>query len=213
MTAESPQPAASPEPAAAETAPPSAQDGAAGQTAGNQQLRIAILVIVAAVVAIGLWLALGRSSKAKPKPQTKGPTITAVAPISLTASQLKARATGSTPFYWIGPKKGYHYEYQRLSNGNIYVRYLPKGVPVRGMPGKVPIIVTFPFPHAYTRLKAGAHGGGVAGPNGSFVWVGADYPKAAYVTWPHVPYEVEVYSPNARKAARIAKSGNVTTVG
>ena len=186
---------------------------------GNQQFRIAILVVVAAVVGIGLWLAFGHHSKKATTPTTttpttaSGPTITAVAPVKQNESQLVARAAVSKPFYWIGPKRGFHYEFQRLTNGNIYVRYLPKGVDAGGKPGKLLIIATYPFPNAYTRLKKGAGGRGVAGPHGSFVWVRTGDPKSVYVTWPHVPYEVEVYYPNPSKSATIAESGNVAPVG
>jgi hypothetical protein len=123
----------------------------------------------------------------------------------------RASAVGQ-PFYWAGPKKGFHYEFQRLSNDNIYVRYLPKGVPAKGKPGKLLIIATYPMSHAYTRLIKGAGGRGVAGPHGSFVWVRTGAPQSVYVTWPHVPYEVEVYNPNPRKSARIAESGEVSPV-
>ena len=218
MTAETPQPAASPQAAAAETPAPDAQDGAAGQSTGNQQLRIAILVVVAAVVGVGLWLAFGHSSKATTTTSNggnnAGSVVQGIPAVSQTESQLMARALAvGQPFYWSGPKKGYHYEFSRLTNGNVYVRYLPNGVAAGAKQGQLLIIATYPFDHAYTRLKAGAHGRGVAGPHGSFVWVLPNKPQSVYVAWPHVPYEVEVYDPNPRKSARIAESGDVTTVG
>jgi hypothetical protein len=184
---------------------------AKGQTTGNQQLRIAVLVVVAALVGIGLWLAFG-NSKNKNKPQN---FTTGIGPVSQSAREMSSRALAEDqPFYWMGTKKNYHYEFQRLAkNGNIYVRYLPKGVKAGARPGQLTIIATYRFPGAYARLKRGAKGRVVDGKRGSIVWVRTGDPKSVYLAWKGVPYEVEVYNPNPAKAARIAESGAVTTVG
>jgi hypothetical protein len=115
--------------------------------------------------------------------------------------------------YWIGPKKGFHYEFTRTTKNLIYVRYLPKGVKAGKKPAQLLIVGTYPMDHAYARLKRGAKGRVVAGKNGSIVWVRTDDPKSVYIAWPHIPYEVEIYYPNASKAAKIAESGQVGTVG
>ena len=75
------------------------------------------------------------------------------------------------------------------------------------------IVATYPFPNAYARLKKGAKGRVVAGKNGSIVWVRTKNPQSVYIAWKRVGYEVEVYSPNASKAAKIAESGQVVSVG
>jgi hypothetical protein len=205
VTAEGSQSApASPE--GSESAPVKAQ------TTGNQQLRIGILVVVAALIGVGLWLAFGNSNGKHRKTHN---VAIGIGPISQSARQLSSRALAvGQPFYWAGPKKNYHYEFQRLAkNGNIYVRYLPKGVPARGKPGELTIIATYPMVNAYGRLKRGAKGRVVTGKRGSIVWVQTNDPKSVYIAWKGVPYEVEVYNPNPRKAARIAEDGSVTTVG
>jgi hypothetical protein len=200
--------AETPQPATAETSQPTAQDGAKGQPAGNQQLRIIVLVVVAALVGIGLWLAFGNSSKGG-----KGHGGQGVAPIAQSARQLKNRvATTGQRIYWIGPKKNYHYEYTRTPKGLTYIRYLPKGVPAGGKPGKLLIIGTYPMSDAYHRLKKGAKGRVAVGKHGSIVWVSSD-PKSVYIAWKGVPYEVEVDNQNASNAARIAESGQVIKVG
>jgi hypothetical protein len=195
----------------AEAPQPDAQGGAKGQSSGNQQLRIAILVVVAALVGVGLWLAFGNS---KSKPHHHNVAI-GIAPVSQSQRQLASRALAvGQPFYWMGPKKGYHYEFTRLAkNGNIYIRYLPKGVKAGGRPGQLTIIATYPMINAYGRLKKGAKGRVADGKNGSIVWVKTGDPKNVYIAWKRVPYEVEVYNPDARKAAKIAEDGSVTTVG
>ena len=208
MTAESPQPAA------ADTPTPSAQSGATGQQAGNQQLRIALLVVVAAVVGVGLWLAFGHSSKNKKKQGGSPAVTTAIGPVALSERQLRDKNTIiNQPMYWAGPKQGYHYEFWRLKSDRIFVRYLPQNVKA-GAPGAHYLIVgTYPLPGAYGALKKLANGKGVSGPNGSLVWVRPGYPKSVYIVWPKVNYEVEVYNPNPSKALQIAKSTQIQTVG
>jgi hypothetical protein len=205
--------AETPQPAAADAPQPAPQaDSAAGKPTGNNSLRIAILVVVAAVVGVGVWLAFGHSKNKKSS--GTAPVATAIAPISQSARELSNRAlTLGQPLYWIGAKKNYHYEFSRTTKGFLYVRYLPKGVKATEKPGKLLIIATYPMTDAYNRLKRGAKGRVVAGKHGSIVWVRTDNPKSVYIAWPHVGYEVEVYSPNASKAARIAESGQVMPVG
>jgi hypothetical protein len=183
----------------------------AAQPAGNKSLRIAILVVVAALIGVGAWLAFGRSSN---RNSNAAPLFNAIPPVSQSARELSNRAlTLAQPLYWIGAKPGYHYEFSRNIKGYLYVRYLPKGVKAGEKPGKLLIVATYPLQHAYKLLKKGAHGRVVSGKRGSIVWVRTNGPQSVYIAWPKVPYEVEVYSPNASKAAKIAESGQVTTVG
>ncbi len=184
-----------------------------GQTTGNQQLRIAILVVVAALIGVGLWLAFGNSSKKHHHPQTKNFT-TAIGPIALSKNQLqnKSNVLGQ-PIYWAGPKKGYHYEFWRLKNDEVFVRYLPTNVKA-GAPGKKYLIIgTYPLSHAYKALKKQAHGRVEKGPRGSIVWPLPNDPHSVYIAWPGKSYEIEVYDPKASKAAKIAADGSVATVG
>jgi hypothetical protein len=207
VTAETPQPAA------AEGAQPSAPGGAKASSTGNQQLRIAILVVVAALIGVGLWLAFGQSKHHKGNGSSA--LRHAVGPVALTHDELLARAGNvGQPIYWAGAAKGngWHYEYTRR-NDKIWVRYLPAGVKAGQKPAKLLIIGTYPLAHAYKALKTLAKGRGVTGKDGSFVWVRKGDPKSVYVVWPSRPYEVEVYSPNPSKAAKIAESGQITTVG
>ena len=137
-------------------------------------------------------------------------STSAIGPVAESKNQLMNRALAvGGPIYWIGPKKGFHYEFQRLTNHNIYVRYLPKGVEAGGKPGKLLIVATYPMTNAYARLQKGGASGVVAGKNGSIVWVRTGDPNSVYVAWPHVPYEIEVYDPSPSEAARVAKSGQI----
>lgn len=210
----SPVSAETPHPGAAENPQPSTQGAAKAPATGNQSLRIAILVVVAALVGVGLWLAFGHS-KDKKGGGNSSALKHAVGPVSLSESQLLTKAGNvGQPIYWAGAakQKGTHYEYTRRNN-KIWIRYLPKGVKANQKPAQLLIIGTYPLAHAYKALKKLAKGRGVTGNDGSFVWVRKGDPKSVYIVWPGRPYEVEVYSPNPTRAAKIAESGQITTVG
>jgi hypothetical protein len=204
-------------PVTQEGSQPTAPTGTTGQSSGNHQLRIAILLVVAALVGVGIWLAFSHNSPSKHKKKHNGGgnVTTAIGPIPQSKSQLTNRALGAgQPIYWIGAKKGYHYEFQRLAkNGNIYIRYLPKGVHVGQRPGKLIIVATYPWQHAYKALKKAGQGTGTAGKNGA--WIIPSRPgdkKAVLMAYPGGSYEIEVYSPKAGQARDIAASGKVATI-
>ena len=181
------------------------------QPIGNQQIRIAVLVVVAVVVGVVLWLVLGNNSKNHPSSQG---CSNCIGPVAESKPQLLARAlTLGQPIYWAGPMRGFHYEFWRRTHDYIYVRYLPVAVPAGASGTHYLIVGTYPFPNAYSRLKKIAKGSGVRGKHGSFVYVRPNDPRSVLIAWPHVGYEVEVFDPNPAKAAAIAESGQITTVG
>jgi hypothetical protein len=134
-------------------------------------------------------------------------------PVLASPTQLKLESKLlRQPIYWAGPRKGYHYEFTRLQNDNIYVRYLPKRVKVNGKPGRLLIVATYPYPGAYAALKKAANGKAVAGPHGSIYFVRPGYPKSVYVAFPKVNFEIEVYDPSPAVAKAIAATGRVAPV-
>lgn len=185
---------------------------AAKSVTDNRPLLIAILVIVAVIAGVVLWLVLGRDSgKPKSKPEN---ITTAIGPLGLNQTKLQARALAvGQPMWWIGPKRGVRYEFTRTTNDRIYVRYLPKGVGVGKKDGRFLIIATYPWANAYSQLKKASHNRGVAGPNGSYIWARPNDPRSVLVAFPGKNYEIEVYDPSATKAATIAESGQLHTVG
>jgi hypothetical protein len=185
-----------------------------GQASGNQSLRIAILVVVAALVGVGLYLAFGNSSNKKKKHHGQNLT-TAILPVALSKSQLLAKpGILDQPMYWIGPKKNFHYEFRRLPNNRIFIRYLPKGVKKGKKPGQLLIVATYPWPNAYASLKKYAKGTQTAGKNGTIIVPSRPRDtKSVLMAFPGGHYEIEVYSPKPGKAATIAASGQVASVG
>jgi hypothetical protein len=139
---------------------------------------------------------------------------TAVLPVALTESQLlNEPAIVHQAMYWIGPKQDYRYEFRRLPNNRIYIRYLPEGVGVDQKSGQLLIVATYPWPHAYASLMKYARGTQVAGTNGSIIVPsGRGDTNGVLMAFPGGNDEIEVYSPNAGLAAKIAKSGQVKPV-
>ena len=210
VTTESSQPA-QPAPEAPQSAP------AAGSSSGNQnQLRIAVLVVIAAIVGVGLWLALGNNDSKKKNGKNNKPPVTLVkniGPVLQTPVEMGARAlTLSQPIYWAGPKKNMGYEFWRVPNKNIFVRYLPAGVKAGEDCPKCLIVGTYPLLDAYNSLKKQSDNKGTPGPDGSYVWQPSDNKTSVYIAWKRIPYEVEVYNKNPQKAATIALSGDVQPI-
>src|SRR5207244_5265788 len=98
------------------------------------QLRVRIGALVALAVAVGfiIWAAVGGggSSSSSPSPQAPVPnTAAGTGPVALSFGGLKTlAATLSQTFYWLGTKPGVMYELRQLTNGNVYLRYLPNGL-------------------------------------------------------------------------------------
>jgi hypothetical protein len=116
------------------------------------------------------------------------------------------------PIYWAGPRKRLHYEFWRLTNGDIYVRYLPHGVKAGVESSKYLIVGTYHFASAYKKLKKFCGRKAVAGPHGSVYCALPGDAKSVYVAFPKVNYEVEVYDPNPKVSKAIAATGQVTPV-
>jgi hypothetical protein len=176
---------------------------------GSQQLRVLLLVVVIAAVGVGAWLAFGHHTTNKPKPLT-----TAIGPRSLSLDGLRAEAaTIGTPLYWIGPKRGDRYEFTRTTKNRLYIRYLPKGVGAGKKEGQLLVVATYPWYKPYKALHK-ANKRGVTGPNGTYIIPArAGDKKSVLVAFPKAAFEIEVYDPVPGKAATIAESGKLTTVG
>jgi hypothetical protein len=145
-------------------------------------------------------------------------TVTVLVPFGspvglVTPSALKAASKLlHQPIYWAGPRKGLHYEFWRLTNGNIYVRYLPRGVKPGARSGKYLIVGTYHMTNAFKKLKKFCGSSALAGPHGSVYCALPGDPKSVYVAFPNVNYEIEVYDPSPKVARAIAASGRVAPV-
>ena len=169
-------------------------------------------LLIPGVAAVLILAACGGSSTPLVETRGNGPTL-GNEPVLLSPAQLRAQAALlGQPFYWAGPRKGYEYEFQRTSNGYVYVRYLRPGL-LAGTAGRFLTISTYPFVGAFKAVKTEGKGDAAAGPGGSIVYVRAGDPTSVLIAFRGVPYEIEVYDPRPPVSVTVARSGRVQPVG
>jgi hypothetical protein len=172
---------------------------------------IAALVVLAIVAGVIIWAVKGGDSS--PSTATKGPVVSAIKPVALSASGLKtlAGAVGQ-PIYWAGPTKGYSYELRRTDNGNVYVRYLPPGVKAGASGADYLIVATYPFRGAFEAIQKVGGGRKIQLPGGGIGQIASSYPNSVHLAFPKVDYQVEVFDPSAQRALEVATTGQIKPV-
>ena len=111
-------------------------DGTAAPRSRQAPIRIGAVVALAVAIAFVVWLVVrgdDNSSTAKTSTVRSQPTRTTPPPretvkaASLASLRALARASGH-PIYWAGPQAKVKYELTQVTDGRIYIRYLPKSV-------------------------------------------------------------------------------------
>lgn len=180
--------------------------------ARNSQVRIGAVVVVALVVGLVVWL-LVRGDGSGGETTTTG---SAFGPVAATQGDLRSRAIDEGhPIYWAGPKADTTYELTRTSNGRIFIRYLPKGVPVGVDKADYTIVGTYPVPNATGVLQGLAKKSGeqkLSVPGGGIAVYSSSQPTNVYVAYPGSNLQIEVFDPSADRARRIVTSGQVAPV-
>jgi hypothetical protein len=142
-----------------------------------------------------------------------GPTGEQVVPI--TASGLATLASVlRRPIYWAGRIPGESFELTRLANGEVFVRYLPAGVKV-GSPRAELTVGTYAVSDALAAVERSA-----AGPQavrltvqgGAVAFYNRNRPTNVYEAFPGVPYQIEVFDPNAAQGRTLVESGRIVPV-
>jgi hypothetical protein len=141
-----------------------------------------------------------------------------VAPIGPTAasiSDLRALASsGGYPVYWAGPQTAETYELSELSDGRIYVRYLPKGANV-GAQQPFRTVGTYPLRDAFSAVKAIAQRPGATQiklPNGGIAVTDPAHPTSVYIAYPQGKVEIEVFDPSQTRARNLVRTGVIVPV-
>ena len=183
--------------------------------ARDSRVRVGAVVAVAALVAIGVWLLVRNNDNSGGSGSVAtGPAIGPVA-----ASQDRLRQLASEEghdIYWVGPEDNTTYELTRTSAGRIFVRYLPKGVPVGVDKADYTIVGTYPVPNATSVLQGLAEKSGenkLSVPNGGIAVYSSSQPTNIYVAYPGSNLQIEVFDPSAERAQRLVTSGRVEPVG
>jgi hypothetical protein len=157
----------------------------------------AILVVAAALVAAALLLL--RGDDASP------PDVRAGVPVVVSAAELAAHSErAGTPVYWAGPTDGRRLELTTTSTGT-FVRYLPPGV-AAGDEDRA---------HAFATASGRARNAqfeSARTPRGGLAVWSRNRPTSVYLAFPGVRQLIEIYSPDAAEARRLARSGRIVAV-
>ena len=143
------------------------------------------------------------------------PKVTAMAPKAVAPSAVKALAVAlGQPIYWAGTAPGMRYELSVTSAGNIFVRYLPKGVPA-GSSKPYEMVATYRLPSAFAitkqlAVKPGAVRIAVGG--GAVAFYTRIRPTNVYVAFRGSNFQVEVYDPSAARVHRLVASQAIAPV-
>ena len=163
--------------------------------------RVAPVAVLGLAVLVGLtiWLALESRGAS-----TAG--VRATGPVTLSEPELKSLAGRlGQPVYWVGHRPGTMYEVTEESDG-VHLRYLPRGAEV-GDPRPLLTVATYPVAKAF-EVTSGLRGVGTNVtplPGGAISAVSSSRPNSAYVAFPGIPYQVEVYDPDPAAVSGLAR--------
>jgi hypothetical protein len=136
-------------------------------------------------------------------------------PVATSVTELgRLAATLGRPIYWLGPVHGSKLELTRTSDGRIYVRYLPAGVPI-GSPRRYLTVATYPVAKGLEMTRGasrepGAHRLSV--PDGGVAFYTEARPTNIYVAFPRDAEQIEVFDPSARLARKLVTTEGVRPV-
>jgi hypothetical protein len=179
-------------------------------TGGVRRLRAGAVIAVLLAVALGAWVILGGDDDKRSG---------ASAPASSAASEAQLRgipAETGHPLYWAGRRSEFTYELTRTADGNVFVRYLPPGIPVGAERPNYLTIGTYPRPRALQAVRSRARRRGTVSfpvPGGGIAAYTRDRPRSVYLAFPREDVQIEVYDPSAERARRLARSGRVRPIG
>ncbi len=180
-----------------------------GELAKDPRLSVTALLAIAALIALAVWLVV--ESVGDDDSQSSATPAETTEPVALSASGLATLAqAGGSPIYWVGPRPGFKYELAQR-DGQVFLRYLPSGAEA-GDTRALLTVGTYPVENAFN-VTSGIQGSDVIPiPGGGVAMVSADRPNSAYVAYPGVEYQMEVYHPDPAEVRRLVRSGAVKPV-
>jgi hypothetical protein len=139
----------------------------------------------------------------------------ATSPTTATAGALQAlpRAVGH-PVYWAGGRAGFTYELTRPAGGGVYVRYLPHGTRVGDVRPVYLTVATYPASDfAAVKAQAERTGAWIESLRGGRLLISPrGRPRSAYLVTRGERVQVEVYAPEAGRAAALIRSGRIVAL-
>ncbi len=180
--------------------------------ARRPRVRVGAVITVALAVAFVVWLIV-RGGDSNTASTTTGQ---AVGPVATSEDELRSLADElGHPLYWAGPIPDRTYELTRTSDNRVFIRYLPKGVPVGIRQAAYTIVGTYPVENAYKVLQTLAKKpdeSSFSAPSGGFAVYSTTQPSNVYLAYPGSNLQIEVYDPSPQKARELITSGQVTVV-
>ena len=172
-----------------------------------------LVVVLLAVAGVLIAHAVGGKSSPSAATTTTAATATPIGPVAMSSAALLAFAEAlGRPIYWAGPSAGFTYELTQTGSGNVFVRYLPKGVQVGDKRPGFTVVGTYPYPGALAALRAVPNAKTVNLAGGGVLVSTASDPRSVHLAYPGVDYQIEVYDPVAGRARATALSGRIRPV-
>jgi hypothetical protein len=180
---------------------------------GSEGVRITAVIAVALAVGLLLWLLLIKGDDSGSDPETSQGSTESTQVVS--ESELLGTLKGAGyAVYWAGPRTGVEYEVSRPEEGRTYLRYLPEGEEAES---ERPFLTVGSYrePDALASIrKLGQKPGAVlievAG--GGAVYATGPDATNAYLAFPGVDTQIEVFDPEAGQAMRLIRSGAIVPV-
>ena len=197
-------------------------DGTTAWRGRQAPIRIGAVVALALAIAFVVWLVVRGNDNSSTTSKTTTPTsgkttpapretIRAATPQSLRAL---ARAAGH-PIYWAGAQPKVKYELTQVTDGRIYIRYLPKDVKIGDRRAAYLIVATYPVPNAYKAVRTAAKESGAVTfhtKRGGLAVYNQSAATNVYLAYPGSKYQVEVFDPNPSRARQLVRSGTVRPI-
>ena len=181
--------------------------------ARRPNVRVGAIIAVAIAVAFVAWL-LVRGGDSNTTPSTT--TGQAVGPVATSEDELRSLSDElGHPLYWAGPIPDRTYELTRTSDNRVFIRYLPKGVPVGIRQAAYTIVGTYPVENAYKVLQTLAKKpdeSSFSAPSDGFAVYSTTQANNVYLAYPGSNLQIEVYDPSPQKARGLITSGQVAAV-
>ena len=181
--------------------------------ARRPDVRLGAIIAVAIAVAFVVWLLVRGGDSNTASTTTNGQ---AVGPVATSEDELRSLSDElGHPLYWAGPIPDRTYELTRTSDNRVFIRYLPKGVPVGIRQAAYTIVGTYPVENAYKVLQGLAKKpdeSSFSAPSGGFAVYSTTQANNVYLAYPGSNLQIEVYDPSPQKARGLITSGQVAAV-
>lgn len=180
------------------------------------RLRLGAVIAVAVAIGFVVWLVAGNSDEDDGGGATTTAAAEAIPARAATRAEIGALARSlDYPIYWAGPLPNRTYELTRTRSGRVYIRYLPRDVEVGDPSPRHLTVGTYPQANGYAALQAAAREPETVSrtaAGGALIVYNRESPRSVYFSFPRARFQVEVFSPNPRRARNLTYSGRIQRV-